>query len=185
MKGLDNILYMLREISSLFFSLFSLLLVAWLTCLFLGEKYYAAFMLFLEGGFSLSFLSVTFIFSLIHTASWFSALPKAIDLRIQGKEFPEKYVITLCYVGFFAVTGSVLFLAATFLTWINGISKNVLLSKNKALSLALVFCGWNHCSFFPPCIFSYFNCGSPSTFTLEPILGLPFHKRFTHQFMGS
>jgi len=113
-KDMQSILYMLKEISSLFFGFFSLLFVAWLTCISLGEKYYYEFIKFLFSSFSISLLFITFIFSIIHTTSWFVALPKAMGIRINGRDLPEKYLITLCYIGFIIVTVVVLFLALKF-----------------------------------------------------------------------
>lgn len=114
MGSFSNIIYMLRELSSLFFSLFGILFAIWLTALFLGREHYECFMNFFFGGFNTTFLFITFIFSLLHAFSWFSAMPKAMEVRINGKDLPDKCMISSCYIVFFIITIVVLALAIRF-----------------------------------------------------------------------
>lgn len=84
--------YMMREVSSLFIGLFSLLMVCGLFQLSRGEEAFTSWTDTLWNNMFL--LSVVMlVFSVYHSYTWFKVTPKAMPLKMSGKRIPGGIII--------------------------------------------------------------------------------------------
>ena len=84
--------YMMRELSSLFIALFTLLLIAGIWQLSSGQAAFTEWLSDLWGRFF--WLSIIcLIFATYHSVSWFWVTPKAMPLSILGKPVPGSVII--------------------------------------------------------------------------------------------
>ena len=84
--------YMIRELSSLFIALFTLILIAGIWHLSVGEQAYHQWSSDLWDG--LVWLSVVcFAFATYHSVSWFWVTPKAMPISILGKPLSGSIII--------------------------------------------------------------------------------------------
>ena len=84
--------YMMREVSSLFIGVFSLIMVWGLYRLSQGEVAYIAFTNSLW--INLKWFSLlSFIFAVYHSFTWFLVTPKAMPLKIAGKRIHGSIII--------------------------------------------------------------------------------------------
>jgi len=100
--------YMLRELSSLFIGIFSLMLVWGLYRLSQGEAAFSSWSANLwDQMLPLSLL--VFVFAFYHSVSWFAVTPKAMPLRFAGKRLTSAFIVGAHLL---------LWLLVTALTWI-------------------------------------------------------------------
>jgi fumarate reductase subunit C len=93
--------YMLHEVSSLFVGLYMALLIAGLFCLGSGPEAWDGFLAFVKSPFVVILSIVALAFFIIHTVSWFQAVPQAMRIQ-QGEHFvPGKLIVG----GHYAVLG--------------------------------------------------------------------------------
>ncbi|PKG40811.1 fumarate reductase subunit C [Psychromonas sp. Urea-02u-13] len=104
MKQLFYTKYMLREGSSVFITLYSLILAWGILRLSQGEVAFNAWMQALQNPFSIFLHSIALAFALYHTITWFSLAPKAVDLWIKGKRLDDKIIVSGHYAGFVGIT---------------------------------------------------------------------------------
>lgn len=97
-------LYMIREGSSLFITLYSLILAWGILRLSQGEDAFNAWLSALQNPVIIVFHLLALVIALYHTITWFSLAPKAVDLYINGKPLNDKLVVTGHYIGFIAVS---------------------------------------------------------------------------------
>ena len=100
--------YMLRELSSLFIGVFSLMLVWGLYRLSQGEAAFSSWSANLwDQMLPLSLL--VFVFAFYHSVSWFAVTPKAMPLKFAGKRLPSSLIVGAHLL---------LWLLVTALTWV-------------------------------------------------------------------
>ena len=107
--------YMMRELSSLFIGIFSVIMICGLYQLSQGETEFTAFTNSLWN--NLWWLSViTFLFATYHSYTWFIVTPKAMPLKFSGKRIAPWIIIgahmllwLLCsiFVWFIFISGGV------------------------------------------------------------------------------
>jgi len=96
--------YMIREGTSLFITLYSLILVWGLLRLSQGEEAFNCWLAALQSPSAIIMHLLMLIFALYHTVSWFSLAPKAADLWIKGKKLDDKMIVGTHYGAFIVVT---------------------------------------------------------------------------------
>ena len=86
-------LFMLRELSAVFLAVYVVLMLILVSKVYDGEVAYEHYRDFLQSPLVIFFHLVTLAFALLHTATWFQAVPKAIRVR-RGEEFvpPEALI---------------------------------------------------------------------------------------------
>ncbi|ABM04967.1 fumarate reductase, subunit C [Psychromonas ingrahamii 37] len=104
MKNAFYTKYMIREGSSIFITLYSLILTWGVFRLSQGEAAFNAWMAALHNPLSIMLHLIALALALYHTVTWFSLAPKAIALWIRGKRLPDKFIIAGHYGAFVAVT---------------------------------------------------------------------------------
>jgi fumarate reductase subunit C len=103
--------YMLHEVSSLFVGLYMALLIAGLFCLGSGPDAWAGFLAFVKSPIVVILSIIAFAFFIVHTISWFQAVPQAMRIQ-QGEHFvPGKLIVGAHYAVLGAVSLFVLILA--------------------------------------------------------------------------
>ncbi|RLA03248.1 MAG: fumarate reductase subunit C [Gammaproteobacteria bacterium] len=100
--------YMMRELSSLFIGIFSLIMVWGLYQFSQGEAAYNAWSNNLWS--NLTVLSVlSFCFAVYHSFTWFVVTPKAMPLKFAGKRIPGSIIIA---------AHMLLWMGATIFVWV-------------------------------------------------------------------
>jgi fumarate reductase subunit C len=85
--------YMLHEVSSLFVGLYMALLIYGLFKLGSGPDAWAGFLAFVKSPLVIILSLIAFAFFIIHTVSWFQAVPQAMRIQ-QGEHFvPGKLIV--------------------------------------------------------------------------------------------
>ncbi|WP_137297696.1 fumarate reductase subunit C [Psychromonas sp. SP041] len=96
--------YMIREGSSIFITLYSLILAWGVFRLSQGEEAFNAWLSALQHPVSIVFHLLVLLIALYHTITWFSLAPKAVDLYIKGKPLDGKLIVAGHYITFTIVT---------------------------------------------------------------------------------
>jgi fumarate reductase subunit C len=104
MKQLFYTKYMIREGSSVFITIYSLILAWGLLRLSQGEVAFNAWMASLQSPIAVIVHLIAFGLALYHTVTWFSLAPKAVDLWIKGKRLDDKDIVSGHYAVFAAAT---------------------------------------------------------------------------------
>ena len=104
MKQLFYTKYMIREGSSVFITLYSLILAWGVLRLSQGEVAFNTWMQALQNPFAIILHLMALALALYHTITWFSLAPKAVDLWIKGKRLDDKVIVSGHYAAFIVVT---------------------------------------------------------------------------------
>lgn len=103
--------YMLHEISSVFVAIYTGILIVGLFRLAQDPEAWAGWLAAVTSPIGIIFHILAFIFALIHTTSWFKAVPQAMRIQ-RGQEFvPGRLIIGAHYGVWAAVSVVVLLLA--------------------------------------------------------------------------
>jgi len=104
MKQLFYTKYMIREGSSVFITLYSLILAWGVLRLSQGEVAFNAWMHSLQSPPAIILHLIALVLALYHTITWFSLAPKAVDLWFKGKRLDDKVIVSGHYAAFIVVT---------------------------------------------------------------------------------
>ncbi|MCP4325244.1 MAG: fumarate reductase subunit C [Psychromonas sp.] len=104
MKQLFYTKYMIREGSSVFITLYSLILAWGVLRLSQGEVAFNAWMEALQSPPAIILHLIALVLALYHTITWFSLAPKAVDLWIKGKRLDDKVIVSGHYAAFIVIT---------------------------------------------------------------------------------
>lgn len=96
--------YMIREGTSVFITLYSLILAWGLFRLSQGESAFNGWLEALQNPFAIILHLLMLVFALYHTVTWFSLAPKAADLWIKGKKLDDKIIVAIHYAVFALAT---------------------------------------------------------------------------------
>ncbi len=96
--------YMIREGSSIFITLYSLILAWGVFRLSQGEAAFNAWMAALENPFAIILHLIALALACYHTITWFSLAPKAIALWVKGKRLEDKVIIAGHYAALVVIT---------------------------------------------------------------------------------
>jgi fumarate reductase subunit C len=103
--------YMLHEISSLFVALYTLNLIIGLFRLVQGPDAWVGWLAWVASPIGIVFHLLAFAFSVIHTMSWFKAVPQAMRIQLGENVVPGKLIIGAHYGALAVVSLFVLILA--------------------------------------------------------------------------
>ena len=96
--------YMLREGTSVWITIYSLILAWGVLRLSQGEAAFNGWLVALQSPLSIILHLVLLVFALYHTTTWFSLAPKAADLWLKGKRIEDKLIVAGHYGAFAVVT---------------------------------------------------------------------------------
>lgn len=103
--------YIVHEVSSIFVALYMIQLVVGLFCLADGPEAWQRYLTFLQSPLIIILTLAGLVFFVIHTTSWFKAVPQATRL-MRGEELvPGKYLIIAHYAIWAVVSLFVIILA--------------------------------------------------------------------------
>jgi fumarate reductase subunit C len=102
--------FILREISSVAVAYFVVLLLLQLRALSHGPEAYAAFQAWLKEPLIIALNSVSLLFVLLHTITWFNLAPRAMVVRVRGKRVPDLLIAGSNYVAWLVVSVAVAWL---------------------------------------------------------------------------
>src|SRR5579863_10237511 len=101
-------LFMLRELSSVFLAAYVVVLLVLVSNVHDGRHAYVEMQQTLKSPGLLAFTSVVLIFALLHTVTWFQAVPKALPLRRGEKKVSPVLLIGMHYGLMLVLSGAVL-----------------------------------------------------------------------------
>jgi succinate dehydrogenase subunit C len=102
--------FILRELSSVAVAYFVVLILLQLRALSHGPETYAAFQAWLKAPHIIALNSVSLLFMLFHTITWFNLAPRAMVVRMRGKRVPDLLIAGSNYVAWLVVSVAVAWL---------------------------------------------------------------------------
>jgi len=111
MKRWPYRLFMLRELSSVFLAAYVVVLLLLVSKVHDGHHAFTGLQQTLKSPGLLVFNSVVLIFALLHSVTWFQAVPKALPLRRGENEVSPTLVVGMHYGLMLVLTAAVLTLA--------------------------------------------------------------------------
>jgi fumarate reductase subunit C len=97
-------IFMLREWSSVFVAVYMVLLLVLVSKVRDGAQAYEDYLDFLQSPLVVVFHLVALAFALLHTVTWFVAVPKAMPLRRGEERVPPRAMIGANYLAWAAVS---------------------------------------------------------------------------------
>ena len=104
------LLFMLRELSSVFIAVFLVVFLVQIYQLTKGPDAYAAFVQKLSSPGWVLFHIVALLFALLHSVTWFQSTAVVMALRLGEREVPRKTVFALNIGAWVAVSAAILIL---------------------------------------------------------------------------
>jgi fumarate reductase subunit C len=105
------VVYMVRELTSLFIGLYCVLVVVGLFRLAQGRAAWDSFLAALSSPSGVLFQLICLAFAVFHSTTWFALTPKAMPLMMRGEPVPAKTIVGVHYAAWAAVTLVVLLAA--------------------------------------------------------------------------
>jgi fumarate reductase subunit C len=105
------VLYMIRELTSLFVGLYCALLVVGLVRLSQGQTAWEEFVAAFSSPLGIAFQLVCLAFAIYHSVTWFALTPKAMPLMIRDEPVPGTMIVGAHYVAW-ALVSIVVLIAA-------------------------------------------------------------------------
>jgi fumarate reductase subunit C len=102
--------FVMRELSSIFIAWLVVYLLLLVAAVGRGQTAYENFLDFAANPVVVVLNVVAFAFVVLHTVTWFSLTPKAMDARLGGRPVPPAAVIASQYVGLAVVSAFVIWL---------------------------------------------------------------------------
>jgi fumarate reductase subunit C len=104
------VVFVMRELSSVFIAWFVAYLLLFLYAVGQSEAAYLRFLDRADAPWVIALNVVALAFVLLHTVTWFSLTPQAMEVRIEGRKVPSFHIIAGQYTGLVVVSLFVLWL---------------------------------------------------------------------------
>ena len=98
------IVYMIRELTSLFVGLYCALLVVGLIRLSQGQHAWDGFVAAFSSPLGVTFQLACLAFAIYHSVTWFALTPKAMPLRMKGEPVPGIVIVGAHYAAWAVVS---------------------------------------------------------------------------------
>ncbi len=102
--------FVMRELSSVFIAWFVVYLLLFVYALGQSEAAYRNFLDWAAAPWVVALNVVALAFVLLHTVTWFSLTPQAMDVRLDGRKVPGFHIIAGQYTGLVVVSLFILWL---------------------------------------------------------------------------
>ena len=102
--------FVLRELSSVFIAWFVVYLILFVYAVGQSEAAYQRFLDWASAPWLVGLNVLALIFVLLHTVTWFSLTPQAMDVRLDGRKVPGFHIIAGQYTGLVVVSLFILWL---------------------------------------------------------------------------
>ena len=96
--------FVMRELSSIFIAWFVLYLLLLVAAVGRGEAAYRSFLDWASAPWVTALNVLGLVFVLLHTVTWFSLTPQAMEVRIDGRKVPAFHIIAGQYTGLVVVS---------------------------------------------------------------------------------
>lgn len=106
-------LFMLRELSAVFLAAYMVVMLLLVGQVHDGRHAFESFRSTLDSPAMLAFNSIVFLFALLHSVTWFQAVPKALPVRRGTEKVPPQLLIGAHYVAMLALSAIILIIALT------------------------------------------------------------------------
>ena len=103
-------LFVMRELSSLFVAWFVVYLLMFIAAVGGGEQEYEKFLDHASSPLMLAVNAVALAFLVLHTVTWFALTPRAMVLRLRGRQVPGIVIIAAQYAGLAVVSAFIYWL---------------------------------------------------------------------------
>ena len=103
----SSVLFVLRELSSLFVAWFVVYLLLLVSAVSRGSDSYREFLALSGQPWLLALNVVALAFVLLHAITWFNLAPKALVVRVQGRQVPPQAVAAGHFAAWFVVSAVV------------------------------------------------------------------------------
>jgi fumarate reductase subunit C len=104
------LVFVLRELSSIFIAWFVVYLLLLVNAIGRGEAAYQRFLDWAGSPWAIAVNVVALVFVLLHTVTWFVLTPQAMEVRMAGRKVPAFHIIAGQYTGLVVVSLFVLWL---------------------------------------------------------------------------
>jgi len=104
--------YMMREVSCIFVTIYTLVLLIGVVRLYQGPEAYAAWLAALQSPWSIVLSFIMLVSVGYHSMSWFKVAPQALPLQIGGIQVNAPLVVGLHYAAFIVILAFGLFVAS-------------------------------------------------------------------------
>jgi fumarate reductase subunit C len=104
------LVFVLRELSSIFIAWFVLYLLLLVYAVGQGEAAYQRFLDWAAAPWVVAINVVALAFVLLHTVTWFNLTPQAMEVRLAGRPVPKFHIVAGQYTGLVVVSAFVLWL---------------------------------------------------------------------------
>jgi fumarate reductase subunit C len=102
--------FVMRELSSVFIAWFVVYLLLFVYAVGQGEAAYQRFLDWASAPWVVGLNVLALVFVLLHTVTWFSLTPQAMDVRLDGRKVPGFHIIAGQYTGLVVVSLFILWL---------------------------------------------------------------------------
>ena len=102
--------FVMRELSSIFIAWFVAYLLLFVYAVGRGEVAYQRFLDWAAAPWVVGLNVLALVFVLLHTVTWFSLTPQAMDVRLDGRNVPGFHIIAGQYTGLLVVSLFILWL---------------------------------------------------------------------------
>jgi fumarate reductase subunit C len=99
------LVFVLRELSSIFVAWFVVYLVLLVYAVGRGEAAYQRFLDWASSPWVAAVNVVALVFLVLHTVTWFALTPQAMAVRVAGRRVPARHIIAGQYAGLVVVSG--------------------------------------------------------------------------------
>jgi len=104
--------YMMREVSCVFITIYTLVLLVGLVRLYQGPEAYSAWLIALKSPWAIGGSIIMLISTMYHSISWFKLAPQAMPLQIGSMRVNAPLVVGLHYAAFLVILLTALIIAA-------------------------------------------------------------------------
>src|SRR3954468_14727288 len=101
-------IFMLREFSAVFLAGYMIVLLVLVMKIHDGRSSFEAFADTLQSPWLIAFNTVALLFALLHTFTWFLAVPSAVQIRRGEEKLPPRLLIGAAYAAMLAASAVVL-----------------------------------------------------------------------------
>jgi fumarate reductase subunit C len=99
--------FILRELSSVFVACFVVVTLFQIRALRNGPEAYARFQHWLQTPTAIALNTISFLFVVFHTITWFNLAPRAMAVRLRGKRLPDSLVAAPNYAAWLILSVAV------------------------------------------------------------------------------
>jgi fumarate reductase subunit C len=101
------VLFVLRELSSVFIAWFVVFLLLLINAVSDGEASYQKFLDWSGQWWVIAINIIAMLFVLLHAVTWFALAPRAMVIKVRGRRLPPRHVVAAHYLAWLVLTAIV------------------------------------------------------------------------------